>query len=235
MQYYRRLTPFKAISFDLDDTLYSNYPVMIAVDVKMQLYFQARLPKANHKYDYQFWRPFKQQALVANPLLKHDVGQLRLLCYELGFQALGYSQESAKDMAKDALDYFVNERSNFDVPDSVHQLLQALRQRWPLVAISNGNVDTHAINIAQHFDLIYHAGGAFKQKPAPDMFAHACQTLAINPNELLHVGDCGANDVIGAIRHGCQTAWVSTYDVGEPLRVLPTIALSDVNELKRLL
>ncbi|GHF88841.1 HAD-IA family hydrolase [Thalassotalea marina] len=234
MQYYRRLAPFKAISFDLDDTLYSNYPVMIAVDAKMQQYFQALLP-AGQEYGYHFWLPYKKQALTLNPLLQHDVGKLRRHSYSLGFTALGYSTDDAQQMAAEALSYFVSQRSNFEVPNAVHQLLEALKQRWPLVAISNGNVDTKAINIAQYFDLIYHAGGAFKQKPEPDMFAHTCQTLAIKPQELLHVGDCGANDVIGAIRYGCQAAWISTYDVGEPLRVLPTLALNDVNELKRLL
>lgn len=235
MRYYRRLAPFKAISFDLDDTLYSNYPVMIAVDTKMQQYFQSLLPSSEQTYDYHFWLPFKQQALALDPLLKHDVGQLRFRSYYLGLKALGYSADKAQQMATIALDFFVTERSNFEVPNAVHLLLKALRKRWPLIAISNGNVDTQAINIAQYFDLIYHAGGTFKQKPEPDMFAHTCQTLAIKANELLHVGDCGANDVIGAIRYGCQAAWVSTYDVGEPLRVLPTFALSDVNELKRLL
>ena len=35
MKFYRRLANIKAISFDLDDTLYSNRPVMVAIEKKM--------------------------------------------------------------------------------------------------------------------------------------------------------------------------------------------------------
>ena len=41
MKVYRRLQSVKAISFDLDDTLYSNYPVMIAANKGMARYFAA--------------------------------------------------------------------------------------------------------------------------------------------------------------------------------------------------
>lgn len=234
MRFNRRLTPFSVISFDLDDTLYSNYPVMIAVDSIMHRYFHACLPDSGAVYDYHFWFQFRQQALQLNPVLVHDVGALRQHSYYLGIKSLGFNDQQANTMAHEALTFFVQQRSNFQVPDPVHQLLALLKSRWPLVAISNGNVDTKAIGIAQYFDLIYHAGGSLKQKPASDMFALTCNTLNIKPWQLLHVGDCGANDVIGALRYGCQTAWVSTYDVGKPLRILPTIELTDVTQLKQL-
>ena len=34
MQFYRRLSAIKAISFDLDDTLYNNRPVMQGIEKK---------------------------------------------------------------------------------------------------------------------------------------------------------------------------------------------------------
>ncbi len=67
------------------------------------------------------------------------------------------------------------------------------------------------------------------------MFKLACQQLNIAPHELLHVGDCGRNDIFGATDFGCQTAWLSCYDVGKPISVLPTIELSNVVELNKLL
>ncbi|GLX78421.1 haloacid dehalogenase [Thalassotalea insulae] len=235
MQFYRRLAPFKAISFDLDDTLYHNYPVMMATDAKMIAYFRRLLPRVTFDCDYRFWFQYRQQALVNLPKLKHDVGALRFESYLLGLSALGFSADDAKKMAQQALDYFIVQRSDFTVPDEVHHLLTQLQRHWPLIAISNGNVDTQSIGIHHYFSAIYHAGNGLKQKPASDMFQQACQQFNLLPEHLLHVGDCGANDVIGAIRHGCQTAWVSTYDVGKPLRVLPTLALSDVTELQRLI
>ena len=240
MRFYRRLTPFKAISFDLDDTLYSNFPVMMTTDTKMVAYFAEHLPTiSNIEYDYRFWFVFREQALSLDPELTHDVGQLRLQSYYLGIQSLGFSSIVAMKMAEQALNYFVEQRSNFTVPQQVHHLLAQLKQHWPIIAVSNGNVDTKAIGINHYFDAIYHAGFNnglnLKQKPDTDMFNRACQQFHLQPEQLLHVGDCGANDVVGAIRFGCQTAWVSTYDVGKPLTLLPTMELTDVVELHRLI
>ena len=67
------------------------------------------------------------------------------------------------------------------------------------------------------------------------MFDAACVKLLIEPVQLLHVGDCGQSDIYGAINAGCQTAWISCYDVGKPLTVLPNIELSNISELRHLL
>lgn len=235
MQFYRHLLPFKAISFDLDDTLYNNTPIMMATDEKMVAYFEEKLPASQKLYDYHFWFEFRQQALIKQPELIHDVGALRLQSYAYGIKSLGFDDRESLSMAKSALTYFVAERSNFDVPDHIHSLLAQLKKQWKLIAISNGNVDTRSIGIAPYFDAIFHAGNGLKQKPDADMFRRACKQFNLKPNELLHVGDCGVNDVLGAHNFGCQTVWVSTYNVGKPLKVLPTVALSDVVDLQRLI
>jgi HAD superfamily hydrolase (TIGR01549 family) len=253
MKFYRRLELFQAISFDLDDTLYSNYPVMMATDAKMVAYFNelfsAQIAFANSLkstvFDYLFWKPFRQHALKENPQLIHHVGDVRLATYIFGMKALGFADDFAKSEAQKALDYFTQQRSNFVVPDEVHQLLTSLQKKYPLVAISNGNVDTDKIGISQYFQYRFHAGDLcttpqknniqLRQKPHTDMFNAACGKLLIKPAQLLHVGDCGRSDIQGAINAGCQTAWLSCYDVGKPLTVLPNIELSDISELHHLL
>jgi len=253
MKFYRRLAPFQAISFDLDDTLYSNYPVMMATDAKMAGYFSALFALQNShsssiidtEFDYLFWWPFRQQVLKESPQLVHHVGDLRLATYNLGMKALGFSDSVAKEEAQNALDFFTLQRSDFVVPEAVHQLLKNLQKKYPLVAISNGNVDTDKIGISQYFSYRFHAGDLFtlangensqlRQKPHADMFDAACDKLLIEPAQLLHVGDCGRSDIQGAINAGCQTAWISCFDVGKPLTVLPNIELSDISELQYLL
>ncbi len=239
MRFYRRLKPFKAISFDLDDTLYSNTPIMVATEAKMISYFATVLKNYQQSsvvcYDYSFWLPFRRQALSAIPALVHDVAALRLESYRLGFQALGLSLQLSITTAQKALAYFVECRSDFSVPTSSHHLLAQLKQKFPLIAISNGNVDTKAIGLTSYFEHIFHAGNGNLQKPCADMFINACKKLAIAPCELLHVGDCGRSDIVGGQQAGCQTAWLSCYDVGRPLSILPTIELTDVNQLHQLL
>jgi len=246
LKFYRHLSNIKAISFDLDDTLYSNKPVMLAIEKKMIAYF-SNLPALNRKIfnnsttlDSRFWTTFRQQAVLKQPDLAHDVVLVRLETYRLGFLALGLSENAAEQQAQAALDYFIILRSDFTLPTASVNLLADLSKRYPLIAISNGNVDTNTLGIAQYFQYVYHAGWQadgtlLRQKPAGDMFNLASQKLAIKPSQLLHVGDCGRADIQGALRAGCQAAWLSCYDVGQPITALPHIELSNVTQLKQLL
>jgi len=228
---YRKLEPIKAISFDLDDTLYSNQPNMRAASQKMVAYFQ-NIFNSDKPYDFNYWLPFKKQAIAQRPALKHDVAEVRVQCYYLGFIEHGYSEEEALKKARDAVDYFVIERSNFSVPEDIHTLLQDLKSKYTLISISNGNVDTKAIGIDKYFDLILHADLNQRQKPSRDMFDIACNTFGLKANEILHVGDCGKADIRGAMLAGLQSAWFPRYNVGKPVSILPTIELSDINELR---
>mgnify|MGYP000488702554 CR=1 FL=1 len=245
MKFYRRLTEIKAISFDLDDTLYSNKPVMWAIEKKMIAYFaNLAVIKKNisdhHKVlDHHFWYHFRHQAISKQPDLVNDVVLVRLVTYRLGFISLGLAESIAELQAQAALDYFIQLRSDFVVPEQSKKLLENLSKKYPLIAISNGNVDTKALGISHHFQHIYHAGWQtdgtlLKQKPVSDMFDLACQKLAIKPSQLLHVGDCGRADIQGALLAGCQAAWISLYDVGKPISLLPHIEITTINQLEKL-
>jgi len=244
MKFYRRLTEIKAISFDLDDTLYSNKPVMQAIEKKMIAYFTGlvtlkSLAAQPEILDQRFWYNFRRQAILKHPNLAHDVVQVRLVTYRLGFISLGLTEAVAEQQAQAALDYFIMLRSDFTVPEQSKKTLARLSEKIPLVAISNGNVDTQALGISQYFQHIYHAGWQvdgtlLKQKPASDMFSIVCQQLAIKPSQLLHVGDCGRADIEGAILAGCQAAFLSCYDVGKPITILPHFEITSVNQLEQL-
>ncbi|KGJ97668.1 HAD-IA family hydrolase [Colwellia psychrerythraea] len=253
MQIYRRLTEIKAISFDLDDTLYNNRPVMLAIEKKMLQYFTEKfsslLPKLHIEpkqvFNRRFWAPYRQQAISITPELGHDVVRVRYETYRLGFLALQLSVEESIKEAQAGLEYFISLRSDFTVPKASHELLATLSKKFPLVAISNGNVDTKALGIDHYFTHIYHAGFQaptaqgeseylLRQKPATDMFTLVCKQLAIRPEQLLHVGDCGFADIYGALKAGCQTAWLPQYGVGKRLQQIPHIELAQVTELTAL-
>ncbi|ALO33329.1 HAD family hydrolase [Colwellia sp. MT41] len=254
MRFYRRLTTIKAISFDLDDTLYNNRPVMLAIEKQMLQYFTERfalllpelVPKLKPIFNRRFWAPYRQQALAATPDLSHDVVRVRYETYRLGLLAHNVSAEDAVQEAQAGLDFFISLRSDFTVPKASHELLASLSKEFPLVAISNGNVNTKTLGIAHYFQHIYHAGfqrgtnhgesgHLLRQKPAADMFTLVCQQLTIPMEQLLHVGDCGFADIYGALNAGCQTAWLPQYGVGKKLQQLPHIELTQVSELLQLL
>jgi HAD superfamily hydrolase (TIGR01549 family) len=253
MQIYRRLTTIKAISFDLDDTLYNNRPVMLAIEKKMLNYFTEKFttllpelvsePKLS--FNRRFWAPYRQQAIQTYQDISHDVVRLRFETYRLGLQAHNLSLDEATTEAQAGLDYFISLRSDFTVPKASHELLASLSKVFPLVAISNGNVDTKALGIGHYFKHIYHAGFQagednneseylLRQKPAIDMFTLVCKQLAIPAEQLLHVGDCGVADIYGALNAGCQTAWLPQYGIGKKLRQIPHIELAQISDLSQL-
>ena len=255
MKIYRRLTEIKAVSFDLDDTLYNNRPIMQAIEKKMLNYFTQRfttlLPELSAKvkpqvFNRHFWAPYRNQAIAAQQDISHDVVRLRFESYRLGLLAHNIPSDEAAKEAQAGLDYFIRLRSDFSVPKASHELLADLSKRFPLVAVSNGNVNTKDLGIDHYFQHIYHAGfqigtssneGEYllRQKPAADMFTLVCERLAILPEQLLHVGDCGVADIYGALNAGCQTAWLPQYGVGKNLQQIPHIELVQVSDLSQLL
>lgn len=239
MRFNRKLKPFKAISFDLDDTLYSNRPVMQKAEFAMVDFFHQALGRRENvkskALDYDYWFEFRQKALLSNPELSHDVGALRHYSYILGMQNLAVPKQQAKSIADKAMQYFIQCRCDFEVPQEVHQLLLDLAKKWPLIAITNGNLDTQKVGIDIYFKEILHANLNNKQKPNADMFIKACNKLNIKPEELLHIGDCGYSDIYGANAAGCQSIWLSCYDVGKPITRLPTCEIHSIGQLKTLL
>ena len=236
MRFNRRITEIKAISFDLDDTLYSNRQVMLDTDAAMQGYFhhlfsQYQLPL--YAFDYHFWLKYRQQVLLTEPELIHDVTEIRYRTYQLGFADLELPKKAIDEQAKLAMKCFLSHRNRVSVPAEIYSFLNDLSSRFPLVAISNGNVDTKVIKLDRYFQAIFHAGNGYKQKPAADLFKLAIKTLAIEPAQLLHVGDCGYADINGANRAGCQSAWLNCYDVGKPIRHLADIELTQVTDLAK--
>jgi len=238
MKCYRRLQPITALSFDLDDTLYSNRPIMQNAEKQMLIYFQEHFPQTAEQGEQacrQYWRQFRGKAIAKQPNLVHDVSALRLYSYTLAIKALGYSQQQSEQQAIAAFAHFIHHRSDFTFPQSSKLLLEKLATKYPIVAITNGNVNFEKLGLDKLFQQIYHPTVSIKSKPDSAMFTLACQYLAIKPQQLLHVGDCGKSDVLGALQANCQVAWLNKYDVGKKITVLPSVELSSLTQLNNLL
>ena len=104
MKFYRRFGLVAAISFDLDDTLYSNSPIMQQAESKMIEYFANTLAEYNCQnqqiFNYDFWLTYRQQVLKIDADLIHDVTLFRQASYALGMQALGMHKKEAEEKAK---------------------------------------------------------------------------------------------------------------------------------------
>ncbi|QIZ78115.1 HAD-IA family hydrolase [Ferrimonas lipolytica] len=234
MQFSRRLQPFSAISFDLDDTLYDNKPVLIKAQQRLWQHLR-QLSDAPQLSDDHFWLTQKNKALQHNPELIHDTTACRLAALKLGLNSLRINDSDA--VATQAMAQFLRWRSEITVAPEVITLLQQLAAKYPLAVITNGNAEVNQFLPQIPFKVVLAAGIDGAMKPAADLFNQCCQQLNIAPQQLLHIGDHPRSDVAGAIQAGCQAVWLSPQYSGK-LRpagpTLPTVTISSLESLRQL-
>ncbi|WP_421133201.1 HAD-IA family hydrolase [Alteromonas sp. A079] len=238
MQFFRPMHAVKAMTFDLDDTLYNNDPVIRQADTTLTQFIHAHFPHASALSRAQ-WGDFRRAAIVKDGRLASDMGELRREVLSKALYAdvsSGNTQYATLREAVEACFHcFYEARSDFALDDSVHDTLNVLSKRFPLIGITNGNVDSEKIGISPYFDVILHASMTRPMKPHKAMFDEAADKLDLPTRHILHVGDNLIKDVYGALNAGYQAAWFACNRPmilnNEPVRLLPHVALSTLREL----
>lgn len=237
MIYFRRVDRIKALSFDLDDTLYDNFPHMLRAEQALLAHIKTHYPQAQK--DRSFWLTHKKKVLTTRPELASDMSELRRLTLTAGMRECGLTGVILANAVTDCFDYFYYERSNFQVDKEVKQILAELAQNTPLVAITNGNVNLRQIGLQDYFQVCFKASLSAPMKPHAHMFSRTAEHLKTAPKNILHVGDNMQNDIWGAYKAGFRSAWFACNRnmslTNEQLLVLPDIQLTDLAELKQLI
>ncbi|WP_350432450.1 HAD-IA family hydrolase [Shewanella sp. H8] len=231
---YQRLQPFSAISFDLDDTLYNNFPYVMHASEQLFRLINQTYP-ATALWDATQWQQFKHALFAQHPELAHDTTAAR---YAMLYQALlqfGYSEIEASKGAQEGMRCFHHHRSNFTIDQNVMALLRRLGQKYPLIGITNGNVDTQRIGLDDVMQFVLHPGHGVKMKPSTDMFTLACRQLDIRPSALLHVGDHPLSDIAGAKMAGCQSVWLNPCMQQRHKKAQSVLPHIEINQLDLLL
>ena len=228
MQIFKALSPVRVLSFDLDDTLYDNKPVIAAAEQAM-LQALAQHAPLTARTNSEFWWQQRLKLAKAQPDIRHDIGRWRLLGIEAGLVALGLAQCEAGEIAELAYAAFLSERTRISVQPEVKQLLSALAQHYQLIAITNGNACIYKMGIGELFQFSLQAGPDGRMKPYADLFLVAAERLQLAPAQILHIGDSHRADVMGALNAGCQAAWLDHHQ--SEVSVLPHIRLTNVQQL----
>lgn len=233
MRFYRRWQPVRAITFDLDDTLYDNGPVMAQAERWMVEHMRSQYLETA-MLDAARWAAIKRDLLAQEPALAHDVSLTRQRLLQAGLERGGMGAAQASEEARRVFSLFLAVRSEVAVTDETHALLTRLAERYPLVAITNGNLDLTWAGLAGYFRHVHRAGEGRRMKPHGDLFALALTDLGLPAHQVLHVGDHPATDLLGARRHGLRCAWLNERNQPSPDQ-LPDVELSRLSELAPLL
>lgn len=237
MRFFRQLHPIKAMTFDLDDTLYDNRPIIRQVEQQMVQWLHHTHP-ISATQSLSWWRDLKRQLAQQDTWLVNDVTLWRFKQIEQGLTQLGYSAAQAQQAAQEAIDKVLSLRSDFTVPQETHTIMSELAQRLPLVAITNGNVDVEKIGLADYFSVVLKAGPDGYAKPHRQLFDKAQQHLAVAAENILHVGDHLISDVLGAKQSGLQACWFNDQQVdiyrAPKARILPDVEVNQLHQLLQL-
>ncbi|WP_319535761.1 5-amino-6-(5-phospho-D-ribitylamino)uracil phosphatase YigB [uncultured Vibrio sp.] len=218
MKFYRRIAPIKAMTFDLDDTLYDNYPVILRMERELLSWLQQTHPAVAHM-EKPDWIKVKRKVVLQFPELKSDVTLWRLVQLRQGFIDAGYDEEQAQTAAETGVQVALDWRNRFEVPQQSLDVLTQLGEQVPLVAITNGNVDLDKVGLTPYFKSVLKAGPDGLAKPAGDMFSKAQQVLDLPAENILHVGDHIVTDVHGAKLAGFSACWFN--DVNKNIAQFP--------------
>ena len=238
MRFYRPLGQISALTFDLDDTLYDNRPVIDRTLHESLVFVRSYHPSLS-RFDANELQQLRQTLLETEPEIYHDVTEWRRRALVLGMTNAGLSPGQAAAGADAAMANFAHWRSLIDVPRETHDTLAALAEKWPLVAVTNGNAQPELFGLSDYFRFVLRAGPDGRSKPFADMYHLAAERLDLPLDRILHVGDDLTTDVAGAIRCGMQACWIKPQGAdlmrATDSRLLPHIEISRLASLTSLI
>lgn len=207
------LTRVRAITLDLDDTLWPVWPAIERAEGAMRAWLSHRAPvTARASGDGHTQRRLRDAVVAEQPAIAHHLGDLRR-------EALRrLLLESGEDPALAAAAYavFYDARQQVDLYPDALALLEMLSTRFPVVALSNGNADVHRVGIGQYFHGAINPASAGVSKPDPRIFHAAAAVAGVAAAEVLHIGDDAQLDSAGALAAGMQAIWVNRTDARWP-------------------
>lgn len=202
--------PIRAITFDLDDTLWPVAPVIEQAERAMHAWLDDHCPEVTARFDVAGLRALRQRIGAEAPHLAHDFSALRRRSLEAALHGHGYDGAHVEG----AFRVFYAERQKVELFDDALPVLDQLRRSYRLGSVSNGNADLAVIGLDHYFPVRIHARVLGHAKPSREIYLAACESLECRPHEVLHVGDDPVLDVIGARDAGMQVAWLDRHGAG---------------------
>jgi HAD superfamily hydrolase (TIGR01549 family) len=194
-----------AISLDLDDTLWPVWPTIERAERVLYEWLQREAPQtAALLVTPGMLRELREATEKERSDLAHDLSALRRESIRTALKRAG--EDPA--LADPAFDAFFAERQRVTLYDDALPALKWLSERYPLVAISNGNADIHLTGVGRWFRSAFSARAFGSGKPHAPIFRAAAASVGLLPRDMLHVGDDAALDVVGALNAGMQAAWL---------------------------
>jgi putative hydrolase of the HAD superfamily len=217
----------RAISVDLDDTLWPIAPVIERAEQILHTWCERNAPKLAQALPPAEFALYRRALARELPGMAHDFTALR---HEALRRALRHYEEDPA-LADPAMDVFLAARNEIELYPDARLALERLSERFRLVVVSNGNADVHRIGIGTHFAAVVNARSAGFAKPDRRIFEAACAAVGLPASRVLHVGDDPDLDVRGALGAGMPCAWINRHGLPWVGETVECAQFADLTEL----
>lgn len=222
----------RAITLDLDDTLWEVGPVIRRAESELWDWLGEHYPAIGERYSLEAATELRNRIVKDHWHQSHDFRFLRKKTLACMAVESGYRD----DLVEDAFAVFDAARNRVELFPDVEPALSALSARYTVIAVTNGNANLETIGIRHWFDDVVTAADAGVAKPDRAIFAEAVKRAGVDFAETLHVGDHPEIDVAGASAAGLKTAWMNRTDAAWPEHLPPpTATVTTVTEIHELL
>ena len=209
--------PIRAVTFDLDDTLWDVEPAIAHAERDLRAWLDANCPEMAARYDRDALFRIRGEIIARTPHLRHDVSELRVQVLKAALLRTGHRNAEAERLARAGFEVFLASRHAIEYYEHAFEVLRTLGHRYVIGALTNGNADVSRLDIGPLFHFAIQAGEVGSSKPEPTMFEEAMRRTRLAAREIVHVGDHLENDVAGARQLGWYTVWVNRTGAPRPV------------------
>lgn len=184
----------KVISFDLDNTLYNNHPILQKSEKLFEAFLKQEFKLQGKTFSRNAYDKIQNKLIISGNLDYENLTYLRQetllsICCEL---------DNTKEIVPQALAIFLKARSNILITNDIEKMLNRLSEKYILVSVTNGNCNVSKLSISPFFSRNYSPSLGFRAKPNPEMLLQIMSDYNLKNNEILLVGDSKEKDGIAA-------------------------------------
>ncbi len=228
------LKNIKAVSFDVDDTLWDFESAMTsALALTLQRIKQTITTDAAMQLTVDKLIEIRDAVSEQMGGDAAGVEKIRHAAFVKTLETIGHpDREFAADLYHLYMEArFSNVKPFADVPCALTQLAS----RFQLGVISNGHTHPIRLGLPHKFAFVIFASDHGFTKPDSRIFRFALSKIERNPEQVLHVGDSLQSDVAGANNSGLRSAWLNRENATNSTEITPDLEIPDLQHLADIL
>ncbi len=189
---------------------------------------------------------YAERKLAAEPLIKPEHNFLDLLRIKTDMETrylVDHEYWQTSEICRRASHEHVALRCYqhvIDVLKTSREVVKTLAGKFPLVLVSNfyGNIHTILKDFnLEYFNEVIESAVVGVRKPDPQIFQMGVDSLGVNAESVVVVGDSFSKDIVPANSLGCQTVWMKGTGWGDESfdESVPSLILHNIADLPKYL